>query len=205
MTAKSKILSQLCKKEQCLPKRKRNINPAFIDAIRMAKLINACAAFMPADRSRFYRLSKFMLHQVIQKGGQHVAGERQICAQDLKALEGYEFNPEKPLYEYMPADIHIAVRNTIHLSIPPPAFTWPEDSNFCKLIVLAVKIDLPSFTTITTTSGSSWIPRSDLPASPIHIEITRQSPLLIAIGIGFTNNTALPLSCSSVKIAAVII
>lgn len=205
MTAKSKILSQIYKKEQCLQKRKRKINPAFTKAIRTAKLIRACAAFMPADRSRFYRLSTFILHHVIQKDGRDPTGERQICAQDLKVFEGYEFNPEKPLHRYMPADVHISIKNTIQLSIPQPAFIWPEDGNFCKIIVLAVKIDLQSFTTITSIAGSPWINRNDITVSPVCIEIDRQCPLLIAIGINFTNNRTRPLSYSSVKIAAVIL
>lgn len=204
MSAKREILSSRYKQTFSFPKGKRKINPEFTSAIRAAKLIRTCAEMMPPDRNRFYRLSKFILHDVIHKDTEQMPGERKIYTQHLTVFEGYEFDPDHAFLMYMPADIFISVKNTIHISIPKPIIHWPQDCAYCKIMVRGVKVDFHSFTTVTESVNSSWIKKHELPVLPIHIEIGRQSPLFVAIGIAYANSENAPISCRAVRILAII-
>lgn len=203
MTAKSKLLSLRHNKKKPLKTSKRKLNPEFTTAIRTAKLIRVCAAFMQPDRSRFHRLAKFILHQIIHADTIHNPGERQILIQHLNAFEGYEFDPDHPVSIYLPADIITSIENKITIFIPSPQFIWPENAKFCKIILLGVAIDFQSFTTKTETGYTEWITRNDWAIPHVYIEINNNHPLFIVIGIAYTNYKTSVTTCQAVKIIAV--
>lgn len=170
------------------------MNPEFTTAIRAAKLIKVCAAFMPPDRKRFYRLSKFILHHVIHADMHHKIGERMLLTENLQVFKNYEFDPGHPLEKYMPGEI-ILHKNGI--SIPQPKIIWPANTSYCKIFLIGVSIDFQAFTTNSLTQSTEWLTQDH---DPISLEIANTHALLTAIGIAFTNNKHMPVNCQAVKI-----
>ncbi|SFW91085.1 hypothetical protein [Chitinophaga sancti] len=200
MTTKNKIFPLNPPKKTSKKPNKRTINPEFTTAIRAAKLIRVCAAFMAPDRQRFYRLSKFILHQVIHADTCHPIGERQILHEHLKVFENYAFDPDHPLEKYLPADIITSVDNKISISIPQPAINWPAQSLYYKIFLLGVSIDFQAFTASSVSQSTEWLTQD---TAPIHLEIDNTCSLLIAIGIAFSNNKTTVATCKAVKIICV--
>lgn len=200
MPAKSKLLLHLHNKKSQKKIPKRTLNPEFTTAIRAAKLIRVCAALMKPDRSRFHRLAKFILHHVIHADTFHKTGERQILIENLKVFEGYEFDPDHQVSNYIPAGIITGIENKITLTIPCAGIRWPVHTAYCKITLLGVGIDLASHTSTSVSGSTAWIARSDLQAGPVYIEINNDQPLFVAIGVAYTNDKASAITCQAVKI-----
>lgn len=203
MTSKSVLLSLRCVKKTPGKTTNRKLNPEFTTAIRAAKLINVCAAGMQPDRNRYYRLTKFILHHVIHADTGHERGERQIMLRHLQVFEGYEFDPAHPLSNYIPSAIITYMSHKIRVSIPCRLSAWPEDASFLKIILLGVVIDFHSFTTATASGCTGWIATNHVQTSPVFIEIANNQPVLIVLGLAYTNNKEVAVTCQAVKIIAV--
>lgn len=201
MPAKSKLLLLLHNKKPQKEVPKRTLNPEFTTAIRGAKLIRVCAALMKPDRSRFHRLAKFILQHVIHADTFHKTGERQILIENLKIFEGYEFDPDHQVSNYLPAGIITSIDHKITFTIS--RIRWPVHSSYCKIILLGVGINLASYTSSTASGSTAWIASSDLQLPPVCIAINNYQPLFIAIAVAFTNDKASAITCQAVKIIVV--
>ncbi len=170
------------------------MNPEFTTAIRAAKLIKVCAAFMLPDRKRFYRLSKFILHHVIHADRHHKIGERMLLPENLQLFKNYEFDPDHPFEKYMSGEI---ILHDNSLSIPQPKISWPPNTPYCKIFLIGVSIDFQAFTTNSITQSTVWLTQDN---APISLAIENTHAQLTAIGIAFTNNKHMPVNCQAVKI-----
>gem|GEM_PF-2548518 len=193
MTTNGKLFLLQRKNIPC-NKNKRIMNPEFTTAIRGAKLIKVCAALMPPDRKRFYRLSKFILHHVIHADVHHKIGERMLLTENLQVFKNYEFDPDHPFEKYMPGEI---ILHESSISIPQLKISWPLNNSYCKIFLVGVSIDFQAFTTSSVIQSSEWLTRD---SDSINLELKNTNVHLIAIGIAFTKNKSLPVHCQAVKI-----
>lgn len=183
---------------------KRKINPEFITAIRAAKMIRECAARMRPDRGRFHRLAKFVLHQVIHRDSSHQRGERQILPEHLQVFEGYEFERDILVSDYLKGDMILRIMDRVSVTIPAPVFIPLSDSSYCKIMLLGVGVSVDTFTnTCVHTDITPWIALNDQALMPVSLEIPNDRSLLIAIGIAYANNTDMPVICQAVRIITV--
>lgn len=214
MPLKRNIFSAWDKKKRPRKTTKRKINPEFTLAVRVAKLIRGCAASMPPDRKRFHRLAKFILHEVIQQDTQHPPGERQILPEHLQVFEGYEFEPDFPVSNFLTGDIMLTIADQVSMTIPFPVLIPPkglsdcktsqESNHFYKVILLGIGIDFSRFTaTSVHTIATPWIAMNEQLLSPVKLDIPNDNYLFIATGIAFANSTVMPVRCAAVKIIAV--
>jgi hypothetical protein len=222
MQNKNRISSTLIKKKRPRKNTKRKINPEFTTAIRAAKMIRVCAASMQPDRNRFYRLTRFILHNVIQADKAHQPGERKLLLQHLQVFKDYEFSQDVPLSRYLKGEMTLSIQDKIGIRIQFPELTFPENHPFCKIMLLGVGIQIGSFSTTSIHSDiTPWLTMDEQlppainpeqqsctnshqqPPASIYLEITNDHPLFIVLGIAFADNSAAGMTCQAVKIIAV--